>query len=165
MMTWHTLITNNAMFHCMTLCIITSAKEDMYCSCLSVWLSVSISNFVQTLQNGFAWNFQERLTIGKWTKDQILVAVRIADPDCETDKTCLGGGMHCPSASSSECIFWASQSWKRGTHATKKVHSAKKSGNQWFTDKPCFYSNWEFGRFNVPLFIDKFPQFSFLRLP
>jgi len=32
-----------------------------------------------------------------------MVAIRIRDPDtdpyCDTGKTCLGGGMHCPSAS------------------------------------------------------------------
>jgi len=28
----------------------------------------------------------------------------ITDPDRDTGKTCLGGGMHCPSASS--CFLW-----------------------------------------------------------
>jgi len=43
------------------------------------------------------------------------VAIRITDPDTDldpdpygnTDKTCLGGGMHCPSASSSCCFSWS----------------------------------------------------------
>jgi len=49
--------------------------------------------------------------MGKWTNDYILVAIpirlvaiRITDPDCDTGKTCLGGGMHCPSASIFYCV-------------------------------------------------------------
>ena len=44
--------------------------------------------------------------MGQCIKDEILVAIRITDPDTDTDpyrdtgKTCLGGGMHCHSASS-----------------------------------------------------------------
>ena len=46
--------------------------------------------------------------MGYWTNDEILVAIRITDPDTDTDpdpdrdtgKSCLGGGMHFPSASS-----------------------------------------------------------------
>jgi len=38
------------------------------------------------------------------------MAIRIADPDRDpyrdTGKTCLGGGMHCPSASSYYCARW-----------------------------------------------------------
>jgi len=31
--------------------------------------------------------------------DKFLVAIRIMDPYRDTGKTCLGGGMHCPRAS------------------------------------------------------------------
>jgi len=50
--------------------LITSAKDVMFSSlfvCLSVCLSVS--NFVQKLPNGFAWNFKGRLAMGQWTND------------------------------------------------------------------------------------------------
>ena len=47
------------------------------------------------------------------TNSYISVAIRITDPDTDPDtdrdtgKTCLGGGMHCPSASSLQCDFVA----------------------------------------------------------
>ena len=60
---------------------------------------------MQKLPNGFAWNFHGRLAMNERTNDQILVAIRIMDPDTDpyrdTGKTRLGGGMHYPSASSS----------------------------------------------------------------
>jgi len=63
-----------------------------------------VSNFAQKLPNGFASNFQGRLAMDQWTNDEILVAIRIMDPDSDpyrdTGKTWLGRGMHCPSASS-----------------------------------------------------------------
>jgi len=31
---------------------------------------------------------------------------RDPDPYCDTGKTCLGGGMHCPSASSLSCDLY-----------------------------------------------------------
>jgi len=81
--------------------IFTSAKEDMFSSlfvCLFVCLFVS--NFAQKLPNGFAWNFQR----GQWTNHEISVVIRITDPDPDpyrnSRKTCLDGGIHCPSASS-----------------------------------------------------------------
>jgi len=36
--------------------------------------------------------------VGNGPMNKILVAIRIMDPD--PGKTCLGGGMHCPGASS-----------------------------------------------------------------
>ena len=50
-----------------TWAIVTSAKEDMFCRCLFVCLIVS--NFVQKLPSGFAWNFQGSLVMGQWTND------------------------------------------------------------------------------------------------
>jgi len=46
--------------------------------------------------------FSGKVFMGHWTNDWILVAIRITDPDPDRDtgKTCLGGGMYCPSASS-----------------------------------------------------------------
>jgi len=68
--------------------------------CLSVCLTVT--NFAQKLPNRFAWNFHGRMAMGQWTNDYILVAIRITVPHPYHDigKTCLGGDMHCPSASS-----------------------------------------------------------------
>jgi len=39
--------------------------------------------------------------MGRRTNGYILLVIRITDPDRDAAKTCLGGGMHCPSASSS----------------------------------------------------------------
>jgi len=100
---WHWLIR-------VFISIITCAKEDMFSS-LSVCLFVClfVSNFAQKLPNRFAWNFQGRLAVGQWTNDKILVAIWITDADADpyrdTGKTCLGRGMHCPSASSYYCDY------------------------------------------------------------
>jgi len=113
-----------------TIVTITSAKEDMFSS---LFVCLFVSNFAQKLPNGFAWNFQAKLAMGKWTKwldfsgdpDYRLntgIVFRIRHyweiwkvvnghksaahndaPDGGTGKTCLGGGMHCPSASSLNC--------------------------------------------------------------
>jgi len=64
--------------------------------CLFVCLSVS--NFAQKLPNRFASNFQGRLAMGQSTNNQTFGGD--PDPYRDTGKTCLGGGMHCPSASS-----------------------------------------------------------------
>ena len=45
--------------------VITSAKEVMFSS---LFFCSSVSNFAQKLPNGFAWNFQGRLTMNKWLK-------------------------------------------------------------------------------------------------
>jgi len=88
--------------------IITDAKEVMFSS-LFVYLSVClfVSNVVQKLPNGFAWNCQGRLAMVHYTNDSILVAIRVRNPDTDSyrdsGKTCLGRGMHCPSASSCHC--------------------------------------------------------------
>jgi len=56
------------------------------------------------LPNGFAWNFQRRLAMGQWPNDgdpnHGSGFDLDPDPYRETGKTCLGGGMHCPIASS-----------------------------------------------------------------
>ena len=66
-----------------TLQMITSAKDVIVVVSLFVCLSVclSVSNFAQKLPNGFAWNFQERLAMGQWTHDYILMTIRITDQD------------------------------------------------------------------------------------
>jgi len=40
------------------------------------------------------------LATGQRTNSEILMAIRITDSDADPGKTCLGRGMHCPSASS-----------------------------------------------------------------
>ena len=74
---------------------------------------LSVSNFVQKLQNGFGWNFQGRLgQVNKWLNfggDQghrpgsvSLVSYQWYGSG---GKKCLGGGMHCPSTSIVICFF------------------------------------------------------------
>jgi len=46
--------------------LFASAKEVMFSS---LFVCLSVSNFAQKLLNGFAWNFQESLTMDKWTND------------------------------------------------------------------------------------------------
>jgi len=79
-------------------------KRLCFRHCLSVCLSVClfVGNFAQKVRTGFAWNFQGRTAMGQLTNDQILVVIQITDPVpyCDTCRTCLGRGMHCPSASS-----------------------------------------------------------------
>jgi len=74
------------------------------CRCLSVCLFVclSVNNFVQKHLNGFAWNFREGW---QWASEQTTKFWWRPHPDRDTSKTCLGGGMHCPSASSSWMFF------------------------------------------------------------
>jgi len=38
--------------------------------------------------------------VGNGPMNKFFVAIRITDLDRDTGKTCLGGGMHCPGASS-----------------------------------------------------------------
>ena len=89
--------------------------------CLSVCLSVS--NFAQKLPNGFAWNIQGRLANEQLIKFWWRYGSGSGygpdpntgpdpDPWSDTGKTCLGRGMHCPSASSWLCnsrhpVQWA----------------------------------------------------------
>jgi len=49
--------------------------------------------------------FSAKVGNGPMNKWLILVAIRITDPDGDTGKTCLGGCMHCHSASSSTDII------------------------------------------------------------
>jgi len=49
-------------YHC-----VLPLPRGYFCRCLSVCLFVS--NFTQKLPNGFAWNFQRRLAMCRWTND------------------------------------------------------------------------------------------------
>ena len=68
---------------------------------------LSVSNFAKNLPNGFARDFQGRLAataseqiIQFWWRSGSRIRIRIPDPHRDTSKMCLGGGVHCPSASS-----------------------------------------------------------------
>jgi len=65
--------------------------------CLSVCLLATLCRFAQIFR-GWQWANEQRLNFGD---------DRITDPDSDlyrrTGKTCLGTGMHCPSASSWFC--------------------------------------------------------------
>jgi len=61
-------------FICQWTQFITSAKEVMSSS---LFVCLSVSNFVQKLPNEFAWSFQGRLAIGQWTNGYISVAIQI----------------------------------------------------------------------------------------
>jgi len=54
---------------------------------------------MQKLASGFAWDFWGKVGNGPTRNDKILMAIRIRDPNRYADKTCLGGGIHCSSAS------------------------------------------------------------------
>jgi len=58
-----------------------------------VIVCLSVSNFAQKLPNGFASNFQEGW---QWVNEQMIKFWWRSG----SGKTCLGGGMYCPNASS-----------------------------------------------------------------
>ena len=65
--------------------------------CLSVCL-------LATLRNNFLMDLHEIFGEGwQWAVNKRLNFGGNPHPYCETGKTCLGGGMHCPSASSCKC--------------------------------------------------------------
>jgi len=62
--------------------------------CLSVCLLATLlKNLQEIFRKGWQWASEQ--TVKFWWRS------RIADPDCDTGKTWLGGGMHCSSAYSS----------------------------------------------------------------
>ena len=89
--------------------------------CLHSWLVLHrvITSAMEVMQSTLVWclfvrllatllkNFQMDCTkfsleVGNAPMNKWMVAIQITDPDPyrDADKTCLGGGMHCPSASS-----------------------------------------------------------------
>jgi len=77
--------------------LITSAREDCNRRCLFVCLLATLrKNFWTDLHEIFreCWQLGNEQTVTFWWRSRIRI--RIAD----TGKTCLGGGMHCLSASS-----------------------------------------------------------------
>jgi len=82
-----------------------SVKEVVFSS---LFVCLSLSNFVQKLPNGFAWNFQGRLAIdqlNKWLNFGRDPDHGYPDPSRDTGRTCLGRGMHCSIASSFHYAF------------------------------------------------------------
>ena len=65
-----------------------------------VIVCLCVSSFAQKLLNGFAWNFREGW---QWANKQWLNFG--CDPVTDPGKMCLGGGMHCPSASSYQMLL------------------------------------------------------------
>jgi len=46
-----------------------SLPPPRICNRRFVFVCLSVSNFAQTLPNGFAWNLRWRLAMGQWTND------------------------------------------------------------------------------------------------
>ena len=100
------------MFYCTTPIFFTSTREVMF-SLLFVCLSVCLLATLRTIfRTDLHEIFREGWQSANEQNDKILVAIWITDPDPyrDTGKTCLGVGMHCPSASSLECVFRVRQS-------------------------------------------------------
>ena len=89
--------------------LIAPAKEVMFSSlfvCLSVCLSATLRKKIWTdlheiIREGWQWANEQ--TIRFWWRSGPYT-----DPYSDTGKTCLGGGMHCPSASS---FNYCNHSW------------------------------------------------------
>jgi len=65
-----------------------------------VWLLATLrKNFQTDLHEIFREDWQ-------WASEQIIKFWWQSSPDRNAGKTCLGGGMHCPSASSMTLVWW-----------------------------------------------------------